>query len=106
MKNRSCFLIAFSLLMAAGAYAEYANQICQKLGRGVADVISLPIEIGVSINETCDNKGPVAGWTYGVVQGVYNGVERAVVGAYEIVSFPIPQEPIMDPEFLLAPESK
>ena len=78
----------------------------KKLGRGLANCLTFPIEIPSQIAKTNNCEGPMAAVTYGVVKGVVMGVFRAVVGAYEVVTFPLPlpegYKPILtDPEYML-----
>jgi putative exosortase-associated protein (TIGR04073 family) len=80
----------------------------RKLGRGVANVATGVFEIPISIQEKFYSDGPMAAATYGLFDGIYKLLRRTVVGAYEIVTFPIPfpadYAPIVEPEFLFAPE--
>ena len=76
----------------------------RKLGRGVCNVVTFPFEIPYRIGQTNRTDGPFAAMTYGVVKGVVMTGLRAVVGVYEVISFPFPlpegYKPILaDPEF-------
>lgn len=78
----------------------------KKLGRGLANLLTFPIEIPNQISKTNNCDGPMAAATYGLVKGVVMGTFRAVVGAYEVVTFPVPlpegYKPILtDPEYML-----
>lgn len=106
----SLILIAVMVIMS-GAAAAYAGDAMEKLGRGTANVATCAFELPQSMGETCEEKGPFAGFTWGVFDGIVNVVKRAAVGAYEIATFalPIPRnyEPIVkDPEFFLQPEER
>jgi putative exosortase-associated protein (TIGR04073 family) len=78
----------------------------RKLGRGLANCATFPIEVPNQISKTNNIDGPIAAVTYGLVKGIVMGTFRAVVGVYEVATFPIPlpeyYKPILtDPEFML-----
>ncbi len=78
----------------------------RKLGRGISNCLTFPIEILNQIAKTNNNDGPVAAITYGAVKGIVMGIFRAVIGGYEVITFPLPfpewYRPILtDPEFML-----
>ncbi|MFH1189126.1 MAG: exosortase system-associated protein, TIGR04073 family [Candidatus Omnitrophota bacterium] len=78
----------------------------KKLGRGLSNIMTFPLEIPSQISKTNNSDGPVAALSYGVVKGFVMGIFRAFVGIYEVVSFPLPYpewyRPILtDPEFML-----
>jgi putative exosortase-associated protein (TIGR04073 family) len=84
----------------------HANGPVKKLGRGVANVVTSPFELPKGMGDAKAETGVFAGLTWGIVQGTVNVVKRAVVGVYEIATFPVPlpkdYEPILeDPEFFL-----
>jgi putative exosortase-associated protein (TIGR04073 family) len=77
----------------------------RKLGRGLSNCLTFPIEIPNQISKTNDSDGPMAALTYGAVKGIVMGIFRLGVGAYEVVTFPLPfpewYKPILtDPEFM------
>ena len=86
----------------------FAQNMLRKLGRGAANVGSSIIEVPKSIQESFYDDGPVAAVTHGILDGIYKFLVRGVVGAYEIVTFPIPfpaeYAPIVEPEFLFSPD--
>ena len=86
--------------------SSHADNALKKLGRGVANVVTCPIEIVYRIGEVNKEDGPIAAFTWGILNGIWRTGVRAVAGAYEIVTFPIPfpksYKPIVDdPEFFL-----
>lgn len=97
--------VASFILVSSGAGA-FADDPIKKLGRGCANLITAPLELGKSIGDVNTESGFMAGATYGVLQGLWKTGIRYVVAVYEIVSFPIPipkeYGPILtDPEFFL-----
>ena len=78
----------------------------RKLGRGLSNCLTFTIEIPNQISKANNSDGPIAALTYGVTKGIVMGIFRAVIGAYEVITFPIPlpewYRPILtDPEFML-----
>jgi len=78
----------------------------KKLGRGVANMLTFPLELPNQMTKINKSDGPVAALTYGFMKGCVAGVFRLIVGVYEVISFPIPlpefYRPIMtDPEYML-----
>ncbi|MCX5678475.1 MAG: exosortase system-associated protein, TIGR04073 family [Candidatus Omnitrophica bacterium] len=78
----------------------------RKLGRGLANCLTFPIEIPNRISDVNNSDGPMAAVTYGLVKGTVMSLFRAMIGAYEVLTFPIPfpggYRPIIkDPEFIL-----
>jgi len=80
------------------------NNAWKKLGRGVCNLLTFPLEIPNQISKTNITDGPMAAFTWGAIKGVGMTAFRALVGAYETISFPVPcpegYAPILtDPEF-------
>ncbi len=93
------FLIVLFLSMPA-----YCDDPIKKLGRGICNVVTCPFEVLEQIKRTNNSDGPMAALTYGVLKGVGMTGLRAVVGVYEVATFPIPlpqgYKPILtDPEY-------
>lgn len=104
MKNAIIvILVSLSILaMTASGYCE--DNALKKLGRGMCNLGTCWMEAIEQPSRLNNSDGPFAGLTYGVLKGLGMTVVRAVVGAYEIVTFPIPlpenYKPILqDPEF-------
>jgi len=103
MKRIVLVLIVVSLLFSFTS-SGYADNAVKKLGRGIANVILCPFGLPQGMGEAQDENGIFAGFTWGLLKGTLNIAERAVVGVYEIATFPIPlpryYKPILtDPEF-------
>lgn len=86
------------------------NGPLKKLGRGMANFLTFPFEIPYRIGETNKSDGPYAAFTYGFVKGLVMTGYRALIGTYEILSFPFPlpegYKPIItDPEFFFEQET-
>jgi putative exosortase-associated protein (TIGR04073 family) len=64
----------------------------QKLGTGVTNITEFTRmgEINRSVEQTAVFDSPEAGYTTGFIHGVNQSVARTAMGAYEIVTFPLP----------------
>jgi putative exosortase-associated protein (TIGR04073 family) len=106
MAKRSLAFAMISLFILSTASAAYCDDALEKLGRGICNSVTFPLEIVEQINRTNINDGPMAAVTLGLLKGVGMAALRAVVGVYEIATFPIPlpkhYDPILtDPEYFL-----
>jgi len=77
-----------------------------KLGRGLCNIVTFPLEIPEQISRVNRSDGPFAASTVGVLKGLGWAVGRACVGVFEAATFifPAPKnyEPILkDPEYFL-----
>ena len=93
-----------SIMVLSLAVPAFCDDPVKKLGRGICNTISCPLEILDQVKKTNNSDGPAAGITLGVLKGVGMMCVRAIVGVYEIATFPIPipkdYKPILtDPEF-------
>lgn len=85
---------------------SYARGFTRKLGRGVANVVTSPLELIRVPTLTARKDGGLAGLTVGLARGAWAGVERLAAGAVEIVTFPVPfpsgWDSLVRPEFMYA----
>ena len=97
-------LLAFSLpLMAAEAEIQGEGTPQRKLQRGFLNVALSPIEISHELSKEIRNDTFPPSWVAGLGRGSIYAVGRALVGIYEMVTFPIPYpanyKPVLSPEF-------
>lgn len=76
----------------------------RKAQRGLLNIALSPIEISNELAKEIKNDTFPPSWVAGIGRGTAFMVGRALVGAYELVTFPIPYpaanyEPILSPEF-------
>ena len=95
------FLFVVSLTTPA-----HCDTAVKKLGRGISNIITCPLEIIEQVKNVNNSDGPMAAATYGVLKGLGMTVVRAGVGLYEAATFifPFPKyyQPILkEPEFFL-----
>jgi len=105
MKRSIAIMIIFLLFLSL-IPRLYADNAVTKLGRGVANVATCPLELPKSMGEANEESGIFAGMTWGLFEGLVGTVKRAAVGVYEVATFPVPlpsqYKPILtDPEFFL-----
>ena len=81
----------------------------RKLGRGLTNLaeVSRLGELRRSMEQRAIWDSPEQGMSRGFISGVSNTVKRTAVGAYEVVTFPIPKydEPIIEPEWGVYPDN-
>ena len=104
MKKALVLFIAIILLLSYQALA--ADGPVKKLGRGVANVATCPLELPKGMGDANAESGIFAGMTWGVLKGAFDTVKRCAVGVYEVATFPVPipadYKPILDePEFFM-----
>lgn len=111
------FVVAIALWLSAPAAfsadiaSEYDNRnqdyptgAGHKLGRGISNLAFGWLEIPKGIEDVGEEHNFFAGVTWGPLSGIGNAVKRTVLGAYEVVTFPIPAPANFDspiqPEFV------
>jgi len=104
MKKLMSLAIIFIFVLSLSAGSAFADDMTRKLGRGVANVVTCPLEITKSMSDVNNESGPFAGLTWGLARGLVKTVIRGGVGFYEVFTFPVANpegyKPILnDPEF-------
>ena len=87
------------------AEASVENGPIQKLGRGAVNLTTGWMELVMQVFKTTEKSGSWAGVSVGVGRGLVLGLGRTLVGAIEIVTFPVPNptvgyNPVIEPEFV------
>lgn len=102
MRKITILLVAMLILNMVTSFA-FADNAGDKLGRGIADVVTSPFELFKGMGDAEDENGIIAGFTTGLLKGVGHFFKRLGVGVYEIVTFPIPKYTsiLTDPEYFL-----
>lgn len=98
-------VIVCLVLSSDTAFASIENGPIRKLGRGVTNITTGWLELGAQVFRTTEMDGSLAGATIGLGRGIVWGVGRTLVGAIELVTFPIPNPitgygPVIKPEFV------
>ena len=99
------------LLAASLAAPAYCGGPFRKLGRGLANIATFPLELSNRIGKTHERAGLYEAMTYGLFEGIAMMSFRAMMGIYETATFlfPVPAgyEPILkDPEFFYEEHAK
>lgn len=98
-------LVAGLTFCVTPAQADTEGGPLRKLGRGAANLATGWLELPFQILRTTEGSGAFAGASVGFTRGLAFGVGRTLVGALEVVSFPLPNpttgyRPIIEPEFV------
>lgn len=103
--RRISSLLSLTLVGTAAVFLVGCAGPSEKLGRGIANVTE-PIRMG-ELNRTMEQTyltdGPDVAYTRGFILGLNRTIARTVVGAYEIVTFPVPDHGFSDYGPLLKP---
>ncbi len=105
MKKFFACLMLFAWVVPAvyAAELEPVGTPLRKLQRGFLNIALSPIELLYNIKKENKVESFPPGWFLGIGKGSMAMVGRAVVGAAEIVSFPVASpagyQPILNPEF-------
>ena len=106
MRKGMAFLLVFMIAVTMIGFSSvaYAQGMGTKLERGAVNTVTgLVGEVYVKIGEDTRDGNWFGGFFTGLVKGLGYGVGRTVIGAYELVTFPIPlpsgYRQIMDPKY-------
>lgn len=88
-----------ALANSASAQGGGENMATRQFGRGVANVLGGITEIPITVHAVTREEGDFAGLTLGTLKGVGRFLTREVVGVFEVLTFPLGMEPIIEPEF-------
>jgi len=117
LDGRILALAAVAFIMLCTIDVSAGNPI-RKISRGIANIGFGGLELPIQVYDVTKEEGGISGATYGVVKGVAYTVARILVGATEVVTFPMPlpgcpDDPrdsgwgygaIMRPEWVVDPE--
>jgi len=93
------FALSFFIPHAAMAYG-YPDKIGEKLGNGLANVVTGVAEIPKTIMIVSREKGPAYGATVGFMTGTVHMLGRTLLGALDLVTFMIPTESLVKPDYI------
>ena len=104
---KKLFFVAVVLsLIVSSATPVFCDGPVTKLGRGICNMMTFPLEVPEQISRVNNSDGPFAASTVGVLKGFGWAIGRACVGVFEAATFmfPLPKnyEPVLkDPEYFL-----
>lgn len=103
MKQLSKMLLVLALLFCTPYLAMahgYPGKIGEKLGVGIANVVTGPMEIPKTMMITSRTNGPGYGMTAGFMTGIVHMLGRTLSGALDLATFMIPTRPIVRPDLI------
>jgi len=90
-------------LAVPGAYAVSDYNPARKLVRGFVNAVGCWVELGRQPIITSREEGQMSGATWGLVKGIGFTFGRAILGAYETITFLVPTyHPLVEPEFIFS----
>ncbi len=102
-------VLLFATAAPVSAEPMDAGKAFTKITRGFMNVVTGWVEIPKRINETSQQSGAAAGFTWGLLRGIGYGFIRTAAGLYEFVTFPFPApsgyEPVIQPEYVFTDET-
>ena len=87
--------VLICLMAVPAVQASYTDSVAQKFSRGIGNVLYSPLEIPFQVSQEIATDDYVYAIPKGVFKGLVYAVGRLLVGAYEVVTFPIPQNKII-----------
>jgi putative exosortase-associated protein (TIGR04073 family) len=96
-----------SLLVVVAALSAGCASAERKLGRGLTNLTE-PLrwgEMSRAYEQTYLWDGPDAAYGRGTIKGINRTIGRTVVGAVEVLTFPIPSKPYITPENPVYPDT-
>jgi len=69
--------------------STYASKISSKLGRGLGNILFCWAEVPIEVNQEIQDTDPTTGFVVGLGKGVYHTGRRFVLGAADVVTFPV-----------------
>ena len=99
-------LVAVGNPVVASAEPMDAGKAFSKLTRGFFNTVTGWVEIPKRVNETSQQSGAAAGFTWGLLRGLGYGFIRTAAGLYEFFTFPFPAppdyQPVIQPEYVFS----
>lgn len=92
--------ILFLLFPINAQASSYAAKVGEKLGNGVANVVTGVVEIPKTMMVTGNEKGVAYGMTSGFFIGIVHMFGRTLSGAVDIVTFVVPTTPMVEPAYI------
>lgn len=97
-------LILLGISPHASAASMDAAKSFKKLTRGTVNIFTGWVELPKRIQQTSEESGALAGFTWGLLRGLGYGFTRTAAGFYELLTFPFPAPPgyesVIQPEYV------
>ncbi len=96
-----CLAAAFIAFFSASVHADdgisYPAKIAGKFGIGLMNAATGIVEIPKTMTVESQQEGIGMGLSAGLLKGLVNMLGRTFLGAADMVSFPIPTKPLINP---------
>jgi putative exosortase-associated protein (TIGR04073 family) len=79
---------------------NYPSKVGEKLGTGIANVVTGVAEIPKTMIVTSRARGPAYGSTVGFMTGIVHMLGRTLSGAMDLATFMIPTRPLVYPSLI------
>lgn len=101
-KIKSLLLVSmlFFFLPYAAMAHEYPTNIGEKLGGGIANIVTGFVEIPKTMIVTSHKDGIAYGMTNGFFVGLVHAVGRTLSGVFDVATFIIPTTPLVKSEYI------
>ena len=101
----SVVLTAFLAMSAPISHAEhesvdYGTAVGDKATRGIANLLTAPLELPKNMINTVNDSNIAYGMVGGAAKGILNLVARMFTGLVDLITFPLPTQPIVYPQYV------
>lgn len=102
----SCLLSAWLILLSSSSDAEdappqtYGQQVGDKFARAFGNLASAWLEIPKNMINTANDNNVILGSIGGLFKGIINTGGRIGAAASDLISFPLPTQPIAQPVYV------
>jgi putative exosortase-associated protein (TIGR04073 family) len=79
---------------------NYGERIGEKLGSGLANITTGWLEIPKTVISTTNEYNIALGITGGLFKGILHMLGRTAAGALDLITFPLPTDPVVQPQFI------
>lgn len=79
---------------------SYGAAIGNKLGAGFANITLGCLELPKNIINTTNDANMALGVTFGTVKGLLHMIGRGMAGTLDVLTFPLPTEPLTTPQYV------
>lgn len=104
MKIMPKSLLVLSIVFLFSPYVamahEYPTKVGEKLGNGVANIVTGFVEIPKTMIVTSQNDGVAYGMTNGFFIGIVHAVGRTLSGAFDVATFVVPTTPLVNADYI------
>ena len=99
-RSLSIIFVIFFLSSQSAIASDYPTKVGEKLGHGIANVVTAVAEVPKTMMVTGHQKGATYGMTAGFFIGLVHMGGRLFTGALDIATFMVPTTPIPQPEYI------